>query len=258
MHKLALVTAISSSVMVSAVSAEPLFYYGFAQSGTLADPLAGFSVATFVPTTTSYVSASSGTVSNRTTPAIQLTVGSQWSFDFSDPAAVSFTGILAMGDLTVQTNMGSPLNIDGRQSSHGVTYSFSGVGQYDLATRIFTYSFMNPAVNGGGASVYSSTGYSTCSNGATSVLGKVCESFNSTSPNWEGLTLNFVFDEYHSQFFGILQGIQTSGSGFTRNTTTVNWMVSSPAPMIPVPAAAWLFGSALLGLAGSRRRGRRG
>jgi len=70
-----------------------------------------------------------------------------------------------------------------------------------------------------------------------------------------------VFSADKSSFAGSLVGTDKSGSGLTANTTTINWQISGAVPppvtpTVPVPAAAWLFGSGLLGLAGTARRRR--
>lgn len=196
-----------------------------------------------------YVDFATGPVSNPHAPAIPLVKGMSWTFDFTDFAAVSFTGQLYLGDYQVQTARTGLMTIDGRQTFSGVVQTVSGVGTYDDATNTFTYSFMNGVVNGGGASTWSATSLS-CVDGQTSMLGKVCITFATATPAWEGLTLNFVFSENRHWFTGSMQAITTGGSGLTRYTMAMNWHVEE----IPLPSAAWLFGSGLLGLAGARRR----
>jgi hypothetical protein len=87
-------------------------------------------------------------------------------------------------------------------------------------------------------------------NGTTHGLGKVCTSFNQASKAWEGLALNFLFSEDRQSFAGTLQGTDTSGALLSKNTTAINWQIQA----VPVPTAAWLFGSGLIGLAGVSRR----
>jgi hypothetical protein len=246
MKKLALAAAVSTILATPAFAAN---YGGFATSGTAADPLASVVVSAGAPTSVFYVDPASGTASNKTQPAIQLTKVSNWTFDFTNLAAVSFTGTIVMGDYKTQTFVTSPA-IDGRQSYTGVTTSVAGVGSYNEATNTFTFNYFNTTLNGGGASTYSETAAATCANGQTNILGKVCASFASATKAWEGLALNFVFAENRSSFSGTLTGTDTSGTNLSRNTTTINWQVSA----VPVPAAAWLFGSGLVGLAGAARR----
>jgi len=253
MNKLALSAAISAIVAAPAFAAD---YTSVATSGTAANPMASIVVQAGANTSVFYVDNGSGTASNTTTPAIQLVKDGGWTFDFTNPAAVTFTGNIAYGDYKTQTNVTGTPTIDGRQTFVGVNQAFSGVGTFDAGTNTFTYSTFNSTVNGGGASVQTQTS-SSCSNGQTSTLGKVCASFATATPAWEGLALSFVFSAGKDSFNGTLTGTDTSGSGLSANTTTINWQIAGTAvaaPAVPVPAAAWLFGSGLIGLAGARRR----
>lgn len=247
MNKLAL------SVAISAAVASPAFAANFttvATSGTAANPSASIVVVAGAATSVYYVDNASGTASNTSTPAIQLVKSGDWTFDTTTGA---FTGNIAYGDYKTQTVVTTPA-IDGRQTYVGANQAFSGTGNWVTATH-FQYTFFNSTTNGGGASVQSQTS-SSCANGATSALGKVCTAFSSASPSWEGLTLDFVFAGDYSTFSGALTGVDTSGAGLTRNTTTINWQIAgtNTTPEVPVPAAAWLFGSGLIGLAATARR----
>lgn len=249
MNKLAL------SAAISAVLASPVFAADFttvATSGTAANPLASIVVQASAATSVWYVDNGSGTASNKSQAAIQLVKSGDWTFDLVTGA---FTGNIAYGDYKTQTAVTSPA-IDGRQTYVGVNQAFSGTGTWASATH-FTYTFFNSTVNGAGASVQTQTS-SSCTNGQTNIVGKVCTAFSSASPAWEGLTLDFVFSADHSSFSGTLVGIDTSGAGVSRNTTSINWQIAGTGeavpPEIPVPAAAWLFGSGLVGLAGAARR----
>lgn len=248
MNKLALSAAISALIATPAFAAN---YTSVATSGTAANPQASIVVTAGAATSVWYVDNGSGTASNINEPAIQLVTSGNWTFDLDTGA---FTGNIAYGDYKTQTRVQNP-NIDGRQTYTGVNQAFSGVGTWVTDTH-FTYTFFNTTVNGGGASVQTQTA-STCANGQTSLLGKVCTAFASATKDWEGLTLDFVFSADHSSFSGALTGTDTSGSGAARNTTAINWQIagtSSDTPEVPVPAAAWLFGSGLIGLAGAARR----
>lgn len=253
MNKLALATAISTLAASSAFAA-PVAYTGQAKSGTAANQMQSIVVQAGSATSVWYVDNSLGTASNKTSPAIQLTVASNWTFDFSNLSAVTFTGTIVYGNYKTQTSV-TGIGIDGRQTFVNVVQTVSGTGTYNEATNTFTFTKPLGAVNGGGASVQTQTS-SSCANGATSFLGKVCDSFGSATKAWEGLNLSFVFTEDRLNFSGALTATDTSGSGLSRNTTTINWQISgnTPAPVIPIPAAAWLFGSGLLGLAGTARR----
>ena len=252
MKKLVLVTAITSALATSAAMAAPIPYTGTAKSGTAANQMASIVVQAGATTNVYYVNNTNSSASNKTQPAVQLTVASNWTFDFTNINAVAFTGTVVYGNYKTQTNVSGFPTIDGRQTFTGVVQTVSGVGVYNEATNTFTFTKALGPVNGGGASVQTQTSAS-CANGQTSVLGTVCGSFNSASKNWEGLKLNFVFTENRMSFSGSLAASDTSGSGLTANTTTINWQISGLTE-VPVPASAWLFGSGLLGLAGTARR----
>jgi hypothetical protein len=211
-----------------AVLAMPAFaettFHGTATSGTAANPLASIVISAKTTTNAYYVDPASGPASNKAAPAIQLVKTSNWSFDFSDPAAVKFSGNIIYGDYRTQTNVTGMATIDGRQSYEGVTQSFSGTGSFDAATNTFTYSYTNKKVNGGGASVQTQKS-AACTNGDTSFLGEVCKSFATATPAWEGLSLNLVFSADKSSFSGVLKATDTSGSGLTANSTDVNWQI---------------------------------
>lgn len=223
MRKLILLGVVLASV-AAPVFAEDVFS-GTATSGTSANPLASVAVSAGATTNVYYVDAGAGTASDKSAAPLQLVKTSNWTFDFSNPAAVKFTGNIVYGDYKSQTNVTGMATIDGRQSYTGVTQAFSGSGAFDAATNTFTYTYMNDKVNGGGASVQTQSSAS-CANGATSFLGKVCGSFATATPAWEGLTLKFVFAADKSTFSGVLQGTDTSGSGITANSTKINWQIS--------------------------------
>jgi hypothetical protein len=255
MRKLAFAAAVSTVATSSAFAVNS--YTTNIVSGTRSDPAASFAIQVALPTYAWYVSNTAGAASNISTPAVQLVRESNWTFDFTNPAAAAFSGNIVMNDYRVQIRktIGTPAQelSNGRESYTGVVMSFSGIGSYNEATNTFTYDFMGSAINWGGASVYSEAASATCANGKTHPIDKACATFVSTSKAWEGLALNFVFAEDRSAFIGDLRGTQTSGSGVTRTTTTINWHIQE----VPVPAAAWLFGTGLLGVAAARRRRRK-
>jgi hypothetical protein len=257
MKKLVLISAISAAIASPAFAAATSFS-GTAKSGTAADQTASIAITSTATTAAFYVDPASGAASNPKTPAIQLTVGSDWSFDFSNPASVAFTGNVQYGDYMIQNNITGLATLQGREQFYGTTQSFSGVGSFNQATNTFTYVFSNATSDGSGGSVESHTSAPTCVNGATSSLGSVCGNFITTQGalDWEGLSLTFVFSADKSSFSGALTGTNKAGSGLTASTTVNNWQIAgaAAAPAVPVPAAAWLFGSGLLGLAGTARR----
>jgi hypothetical protein len=225
----------------------------------------GISVNAGAPTAVYYVDNALSSASNKTNPTppppnpYTLVVSGDWCINTTTGA---FTGNIAYGDYKTQTNVTGFPTIDGRQTFVGVNQAFSGTGTWGTngsGDPTLSFSYFNTTVNGGGASVQTQTS-SSCANGQTNFLGKVCTSFATASKDWEGLSFLFTFDSTKYQFTGTLTGTDTSGSGLTRNTTTINWNIAGidPPADVPVPAAAWLFGSALIGLAGAaRRKGRK-
>jgi hypothetical protein len=258
MKKLALVTAVSA-ILASPTFAAAVAYTGTAKSGTAANQLASITVQASGATAVWYVATSSGTKTNKTTPAIQLTVGSNWTFDFSNLAAVTFTGDVQYGTYATQTTANAVLaTLDGRYTVNNALQTVSGTGSFNAATNTFTYTKVAGAANSNGGSVGTNSGGNICNNGTTLLGQSVCGNATAATPSWEGLALNFVFSADKLSFSGALTATDKSGSGTTANTTTINWQISgsTPAPVVPVPAAAWLFGSGLLGLAGTARRRR--
>lgn len=219
----------------------------------------GISVNASATTLVYYVNNSLGTASNKTNPTppppnpYTLSVSGDWCIDTTSG---KFSGNIAYGDYKTQTNVSTP-SIDGRQTFVGVNQAFAGTGTWGTngsGDPTLSFSFFNTTVNGGGASTQTQTS-SSCANGATSILGKVCTSFSTASKDWEGLSFLFTFDSTKYSFSGALTGTDTSGSGLSRNTTSINWNIAGiDPPAVPVPAAAWLFGSSLIGLAGAARR----
>lgn len=93
-----------------------------------------------------------------------------------------------------------------------------------------------------------------CTNQVTHFLGK---------PDLEKFYLSLTFSEDFSTFSGFAVGADVGGgSGLTATGNTwysysFNGAIVPPeTPEVPLPAAAWLFGSGLLGLAGITRRRR--
>jgi hypothetical protein len=206
-----------------------------------------------------YVDNAAGTASNPSGTGIDAPVSllktSGWNFDFTNPTAVTFSGYLALGDYKTQVKTTGASSSDGRQSYYGVNHLFSGVGTYDEATNTFSYVKVAGASNSGGGSSYEASAPALCVNGASTPAVNVCVRFNAATREWEGLALSFVFSEDRSSFSGALTGYEKSGVNIALNTTVLNWTVTA-VETVPVPAAAWLFGSALLGMAGVRARRR--
>jgi hypothetical protein len=220
----------------------------------------GINVAAGATTKVYYVDNSLSANSSTTNPTppppnpYTMVVSGDWCIDTTSG---DFTGNIAYGSYKTQTNVSGFPTIDGRQTFVGVNQAFSGTGTWGTngsGDPTLSFSYFNTTVNGGGASTQTQTSGS-CLNGKTNILGKVCTSFATASKDWEGLTYLFTFDSIKYAFTGTLTGTDTSGSGISRNTTTIGWTIDGiDPPAVPVPAAAWLFGSGLIGLAGAARR----
>lgn len=260
MRKLLLASAISaaSTIVATPVMAASLTCSvgGGTNNGLVYTTTAtsnGISVSAGAATSVYYVNSAS-TASDPSASPYTLVVSGDWCIDNTTG---DFSGNIAYGNYKTQTNVTGFPTIDGRQTFVGVNQAFSGIGTWGTngsGDPTLTFSFFNSTVNGGGASTQTQTSAS-CANGKTSILGKVCTSFASASKDWEGLSFLFTFDSTKYSFTGALAGTDTSGSGLSRNTTTINWnLVGVDPPAVPVPAAAWLFGSGLIGLAGAARR----
>ena len=71
--------------------------------------------------------------------------------------------------------------------------------------------------------------------------------FAQSDSNWNTITYNYTFDATATHFKAVLVGTNAGEVGFD------NLQIDSAAA-VPVPAAAWLFGSALAGLVAVRRK----
>ena len=212
-------------------------------------------VVTASATTNVYYVNTTSTASHTSNPGPStLIVTGDWCIDTTTG---EFEGNIAYGSYKTQTNVTGFPTIDGRQTFTDVNQHFEGTAVWDNvpAQPTLTFTYMNTVVNGGGASTQSETS-SSCANGKTSLLGKVCSAFSTASKNWEGFKFSFVFNNSTKySFTGTMEGTDTSGSGLASNSTAIKWNVAGiDPPAVPVPAAAWLFGSALVGLAGAARR----
>ena len=136
------------------------------------------------------------------------------------------------------------------------TQTGTGTGTYDTATQILSLDTTYRVSNSGLAS------------GVMDQTGKTIIDFSAMSGSNEVLTCNKVsgflnlcsFVPSGPQALETITGTWESFqaiSVYSGATTTQNWEVTSltpPPSTVPVPASAWLFGSALLGLTGAARR----
>lgn len=154
-----------------------------------------------------------------------------------------------------------------------LVYSFNGgTVSYNAATRTFTLgqamTFNGPSTNNNqtsNASLKFDTANGavagTCSNNVTICTGQQ-EQFLA-KPDLERFYLSLTFSEDFSTFTGTAVGADVGGAitGGNTGNTWYSWTFNGVAqptttPEVPVPAAAWLLGSGLAGLAGVARRRR--
>lgn len=81
---------------------------------------------------------------------------------------------------------------------------------------------------------------------------------NAGTAPWDAATLDVHLDSDLATILGITLITREKGSqaGTTGGISTNTYTIVPDAPAVPLPAAAWLFGSGLLGLAGTARRRR--
>ena len=118
------------------------------------------------------------------------------------------------------------------QNNVGFTPDFSQlVGDIDINGGVF------PAIPGSSAS--------TLTSGNVGCIGtQICDAFD-VEALVSGLSLDFVLDAGN----GFAEMAHSVGISFTSQTGSTMFAMTA----VPVPAAAWLFGSALVGLAGFKR-----
>ncbi len=129
-------------------------------------------------------------------------------------------------------------------SEHGL--ALNGVEQwYPGITGVFTFDI--PFVFGREFELFASLSASTRALTGADSAAVTTSNFGSTG-YWEGISGVHLADGTELSGYSL-----SSGSGFDWN----NAYARSSTPAVPVPAAAWLFGSGLLGLVGiARRRGK--
>ena len=185
------------------------------------------------------------------------TITGDWSFDWTTPTTVDFVGELDMGSfiqsMTVVDGGDFFGTMDGTISTNDANHAFSGTAAWDDGTKTLSYSFLG-ASNSGAGSTYTETSSSCTDNGE--IFGNtICGTWAATTAEWEGFDLTLVFAPDLSTYAGTLIANENSGDGLTASTTLITYSIAG-TNAIPVPAAAWLFGSALVGLAGiGRKRG---
>jgi hypothetical protein len=199
---------------------------------------------------------------------------------FSDSGAGQLFGQIRVGGVAVDSVEFNDDNSDNDLVSAGDFSVLFHIGNFDangngLGAAMFTWSFSNLIVSNSG--IFS--GDFTCTEGTFSftVGASLCGNYsfgpnyaNESTINADGSNLMLGGDDSAS---GIPQSINSYAGmapiGTTDFITTITFAngelfdldkgsqftwVAQSTPEVPVPAAAWLFGSALIGLAGIGRK----
>jgi hypothetical protein len=130
------------------------------------------------------------------------------------------------------------------------------IPSFHLITALGTDSFTGNSISINGSwdgttfsAASASAQYTSCANGPTDGTNFTCSSVVLNSP------LAFTASGTATLAGGLFTIVSTAAAD-PASTTTYEIALTNgvPVPSIPVPAAAWLFGSGLLGLAGTARR----
>lgn len=219
-------TGLAGLLAIAAMNASAAVY-------TTSGELTGYSVDAAVPTTVVW-------------DPDPLSFTGNWDIDLDTGV---FSGDMYFGDYvtTATTSLGGAA-----VSAFGINQHVSGVGTWDAGSNTFSFVVPTAGSNEGGASIGTESAPSTCVPSGT-FGGTACDGALGTSPDWEGLSISLVFSEDLMGFTGTVQSVSVSGEGIAANTTVQDYGIVGE---VPLPAAAWLFGSGLLGLAGMARRRR--
>ncbi len=151
-------------------------------------------------------------------------------------ADLSDTGVLTISGMTQLF-----FTTSGAQQYHA-TANMTLTGTIDLAAGTFTVASTSTATSGCTADL---TGGCVAVNGTKTLA--IPAGDNAVIHLWAPSTSSFVDSQCVPGQCAAAWNVQTFS--FTAKT-------ANPTPTVPVPAAAWLFGSGLLGLAGTARRRR--
>lgn len=159
------------------------------------------------------------------------------------------------GDLQL-VQPGNPNSGTGSASLDGSGILSITIPSFHLITLLGTDSFTANSVSINGtwdgttfAASSASAQYTSCVNGPTDGSNNTCSSVILNNP------LAFTASGTATLAGGTLTIISTAAADPDSTTTYAIALTNGQAvPSVPVPAAAWLFGSGLLGLAGTARR----
>lgn len=189
------------------------------------------------------------------------------SFTSMSSQAITITDTVSVDGITwAQTSLFTNLSWDqmNAQCPAGVCGFGSSLNGWDLdgyswasASQVGDFLFSAISPHTGGLSTYTET-YSAWAPGMFSTIGFNYTAANGWGQSVSGLTSDFghagVYDEYGP--YNNTDTINTAGVLTSSSATGAGWFYqTATAPsVVPVPAAVWLFGSGLLGLAGIARR----
>lgn len=213
-------TIIRISTAIALLSASLVSHADYSTSGTAG----AVEVKASAKVNFFYTAATDGS-SSTSYQAISPSIDGDWTFDFSDPSKVAFTGNIHLGNYETQTNVTGFAVIDGHFVFTNGNHAISGIGSYDEASNTFTFSLPSKGPNSNNGSVFSSDSVS-CKNGKTSFFAKICKTWKGTTGHWEGVAIKLKFSKDRRNFEGLVVATEQSGKGITANTTTLNYSIT--------------------------------
>lgn len=135
-------------------------------------------------------------------------VGS-WDIDTQSGA---IKGNFDLGDFIVNTTVKVFGTLKATIDQKGINHVFAGKGKWDEQTKVFTYVVPEGGSNSSAAS--DASGERRCEGSSM-----VCNSLNSSTPEWEGLIIKVEFSDDMGSFVGQAKALERSGSGFTKSST---------------------------------------